>query len=215
MKEIFKEIVEDTRKDITSVVMLLLPLLAFIILEISIIFLESTHHYLLVFDILEALFITICVSLIMALFIINRKIKKVRKYVFIDFLVSFVYIFIVLFILNLSRLSFINVLFLSLSESLVGVTLLMLTICFANTKESAVKMMSLSSAFALANILPIVVPGSASLSLSFIPSLWIGKYLYSHYFIFILWFIMIEAIWLLLLFIKFTLSQSDIKNHHN
>lgn len=215
MKEIFKEIVEDTRKDITSVVMLLLPLLAFIILEVSIIFLESTHHYLLVFDILEALFITICVSLIMALFIINRKIKKVKKYVFIDFLVSFVYIFIVLFILNLSRLSFINVLFLSLSESLVGVTLLMLTICFANTKETAVKMMSLASVFALANILPLVLPGSMNLSLSFIPSLWIGKYLYSNYFVFILWFIMIEAIWLLLLFIKFTLSQSNIKNHHN
>lgn len=210
MLEILKDIINDTKKDITSIVVVILPLIAFIIIKISTIFLTSFKNYALVFDVIESISITICISLIVSLSIINNKIKKIDKCLAINYLISFIYIFIILLTLNMSKLSIFNILFLSLSESAVGTVLLMLTISYANSKESAIKMMSLSSAFMLANILPLLVPGTANLSLSFIPTLWIGKYLYSGYFIFILWFIMILAIWILLLFIKFKLSQRDI-----
>jgi len=215
MIEILRKIIKDTKKDITSIVVVILPLIAFIIIKISMAFLTVFKNYALVLDVIESIFITVCVSLIISLFIINSKIKKINKCLIVNYLVSFIYIFIILLILNLSKLSFLNILFLSLSESAVGIILVMLTISYANSKESAIKMMSLSSVFVLANILPLLIPGSNNLSLSFVPTLWIGKYLYNGYFVFILWFVMILAIWLLLLFIKFKLSQRNIQNHHN
>ena len=171
MIEILRKIIKDTKKDITSIVVVILPLIAFIIIKISMAFLTVFKNYALVLDVIESIFITVCVSLIISLFIINNKIKKINKCLIVNYLVSFIYIFIILLILNLSKLSFLNILFLSLSESAVGIILVMLTISYANSKESAIKMMSLSSVFVLANILPLLIPGSNNLSLSFVPTI--------------------------------------------
>ncbi len=222
MNEVLKQAFTKIKKDASYIIILLIPLVVAIFIRITIPFIDSLNNYLKLFDVLVALLITIGVSLVISLLIIedleeygSKKLlytnKKINNYLsnrlLANIVITVIYIFLVLLIIPLSNLKITDLLILSILDALAGVSLVTMTVYYSNTKEQVFKYMSLSSIYVLGAMLPFLIFNANIYYFGVIPTLWISKYFHNGLPLFPFWSIMISIIWIMYFRIKFYIKH--------
>lgn len=212
MKKVFINLYKYIKKDITSILVLLVPVVLTVLIRITIPFFNFQNIYR-IFDALIGLIVAICVSFIIVLYIIDdkrmnkRSLKELLLRLLVSMIVTFIYAILLILIFKISDISFKNILMIGLLNSFFSLPIIMMTIAFAKDRKSAIKVMSLTTIYIVVLAIPYVTWGLKQFCLSFVPSFWLGKYIYNFLNIYIFWGIGMSLIWSVIFRIKYIIKH--------
>lgn len=106
-------------------------------------------------------------------------------------------------VFKLTDLSAVEVFFLSITGALQGIIIALLIVTLSTNKLEGMAVAKMSTLTILGAFAPYFVRGGISYILSFLPSFWVGKTIYSHDLIFMLPAILLALLWIYILMKRF------------
>lgn len=229
----FIQMLKYTKRDLMLFFAALTPIIAGLFFKFAIPFLETTltnylnqsqilASYYSLFDIFFALLSPTMFCFICAMVSLEESDEKTARYLFItplgkigylisrfglSSLVAFFVTLILLPIFNLSALSLLSVILLSIAGTLQGLIIALIVVTFSTNKLEGIALTKLSSILLVSSFVPYFVKHNAQYVLSFIPSFWIGKSLCEQKLAFLFVAFLLEILWILVLSLFYKKKQ--------